>query len=144
MLGRKGWAIFCEPLPRHGFKGIAFFTLLDSGSFSGLAFFRAGVDASDQFFASFIAQFTGIPQGKGGIRAKAQQFLFSLKTLGHTPQAAAGGRDMQVQTAAVGKFLNLARRLDGPQGGIGKLHVGILQNRPKWCGVVQKNPPPSY
>ena len=85
----------------------------------------------------------GIFQGNGRVRAKAQQFLLALKSVGHAPQFAATGRHMQVQAAAIKKFLHLAVGLGVSHGGIGKFHVGILQNSPEVCGENQKNPPPS-
>ena len=86
---------------------------------------------------------TGIFQRNRRIHAKAQQFLLTLKSVGKPPQFAAGGRHMQVQSAAVRKFLHLAVGLGVPHSGIGKFHVGILQNSPEVCGENQKNPPPS-
>ena len=50
---------------------------------------------------------------------------------------------MKVQAAAVRKFLHLAVGLGVSHSGIGKFHVGILQNSPKVCGENQKNQPPS-
>ena len=41
------------------------------------------------------------------------------------------------------KFLHLAVGLGVPHSGIGKFHVGILQNSPEVCGENQKNSPPS-
>jgi hypothetical protein len=50
---------------------------------------------------------------------------------------------MEVQAAAVRKFLHLAVGLGVSHSGIGKFHVGILQNSPEVCGENQKNIPPS-
>ena len=41
------------------------------------------------------------------------------------------------------KFLHLAVGLGVPHSGIGKFHVGILQNSPEVCGENRKNSPPS-
>ena len=85
----------------------------------------------------------GIFQGNCRICAKAQKFLLALKSVGHAPQFAACGRHMKVQAAAVRKLLHLAVGLGVPYSGIGKFHVGILQNSPKVCGENRKNIPPS-
>lgn len=77
------------------------------------------------------------------IHAKAQKFLLALKSVGKSPQFAAGGRHMQAQAAAVRKFLHLAVGLGIPHSGIRKFHVAILQNCPEVCSENQKNPPPS-
>lgn len=85
----------------------------------------------------------GIFQENGRVRAKAQQFLLALKSVGHAPQFAATGRHMQVQAAAIRKFLHLAVGSGVPHSGIRKFHVGILQNSPEMCGENRENPPPS-
>lgn len=84
----------------------------------------------------------GIFQRNRRICAKTQKFLLALKSVGHPPQFAACRRHVQVQAAAVRKFLHLAVGLGVPHSGIGKFHVGILQNSPEVCDENQKNLPP--
>ena len=132
-----------EPFPRHKLKGIPLFPFFGEFFFSGLLFLFAGINPPGKQFLGFIAPMAGVFQGNRRICAKAQQLLLALKSVGKPPQFAAGGRHMQVQSAAVRKFLHLAVGPGVPHSGIRKFHVGILQNSPEVCSENQKNLPPS-
>jgi len=74
-----------EPFPRHKLKGIPLFPLFGEFFFSGLLFLLTGVNPLGKQFLGVITPMAGIFQRNRRIRAKAQQFLLALKSVGHPP-----------------------------------------------------------
>ena len=105
------------PFQRNIFEGIGFFRF--SGG-SGRLFMLRWVYAVRKELFSLVALFTGLLQRDRWVLPETEELALLVEAIGHAPQLAAAGRNIEKQAASIRVFSGLFCGLQALDVGIGK------------------------